>query len=493
MAGVRLDIGGEDRARGLVEALNRKIDDLETKLKSVAKQSAVTEREGKKLWEQTRTPLEKYNIALDKSKQLLDQGKISHETYQRSVERAKRALDEQGSAGVNWAGQLLTRYGSLTAVLGGVTAAFRAVGQAQQEAAGKVQAAAPGLASLAQLAGGDINKYKALIGQARGIHRAGAAPGLNEAAGLLFTLKSAGVTPADMRFFQQAASSQAFGDVASLVKSSAALRSSLGPAAGTHQQLISAALGAAEFATTDVGSIMTGASRAGGSAAALGINEAQLLATTSVLQRGTGSAETAGTQLHALFRDVGKREGFAGLGVVGIVQRLQADQRLQKQLTDEGLAGFRRLAGNLPNVQAAIASSEKGRASNLAATTARLPAQVPEVQAAIDAQRGAAAAEGAATGLGVRALRSAAAVARVQAEIQGDSNYSALRRWAAGVAGGIAGSISSDPRTAVLGAELGAGALDIRPGIPGRRVVEILESINRNTGRGGGAVPMPEH
>jgi hypothetical protein len=239
---------------------------------------------------------------------------------------------------------------------------------------------------------------------------------------------------------------------------------------------------------------MTGASRAGGSAAALGINEAQLLATTSVLQRGTGSAETAGTQLHALFRDVGKREGFAGLGVVGIVQRLQADQRLQKQLTDEGLAGFRRLAGNLPNVQAAIASSEKGRASNLAATTARLPGQVPEVQAAIEAQRGAAAAEGAATGLGVRGLRSAAAVSRVQAEIRGDSGYAAMRRWAAGVAGNFVGSVTTNANLAEAAA-LGAGeAADFRPDIVGRSIYKIFEGIERNTRlTGTGRVPAVEH
>jgi hypothetical protein len=192
-----------------------------------------------------------------------------------------------------------------------------------------------------------------------------------------------------------------------------------------------------------------------------------------------------------LFRDVGKREGFAGLGVVGIVQRLQADQRLQKQLTDEGLAGFRRLAGNLPTVQAAIVAAEKAKAGNLAAATAMLPGQVPEVEAAIEAQRASARAEAAGTGLGVRGLRAEAAISGVQGGIRGEGFGAAFRRWMAGVAGNWSYFASfGDEEVARQAAQQWA---DPRFGwrVAPPRTEKLLESIDRK--QRGGAVPMPEH
>jgi hypothetical protein len=493
-SGVRLDIGGEDRAKGLVEALNRKIDETTAKLKTVATQSAVTEREGKKLWEQTRTPLEKYNIALDRSKQLLDQGKISHETYRRSVERAKQAMDQQGASGVQWAAQLAARYGGVTSVLAGVAAAFRGVAAAQAEAEGKVRAAAPGLAGLAQLAGGDRAEYRRLIGQATSIYKAGAAPDQNAAANLLFTLRSAGVGPAEMRFFQQAASSQAFGDTAGLAISAQALQSSLGASAGTKQQLISAALGAGRFATTDVASLMSAASKGGGGAAALGISGPELMGALSIVQRGTGPAEPAGTAMAALLRDVSNRPGFQGLGMVGIVERLQANPQLQKSLSDEGLGAYRRLAGRMPDVKRAIGEAQRGQAADLAAATARLPSQVPEVAAAIDMQRQAARAERAATEFGVEGLRVQAGIAAAQARLEGGGRVGAFRRWMAGRFGQLEYAVTGDPEAAVTAAAqwtdptFGAG--------PGgqARTEALLRDIKGNTARAAsGKVPMPEY
>lgn len=92
---VNLDIGGKDQAAKLVTALNKRLDDTEKKLKTLATQSKVTEREGRKLWEQTRTPLEKYNVSLERAKKLLDQGKISQETYARAAKRSAEAMRQQ--------------------------------------------------------------------------------------------------------------------------------------------------------------------------------------------------------------------------------------------------------------------------------------------------------------------------------------------------------------------------------------------------------------
>jgi hypothetical protein len=213
-----------------------------------------------------------------------------------------------------------------------------------------------------------------------------------------------------------------------------------------------------------------------------------------VLQKATGSPETAGTQLHALFRDVGKREGFAGLGVVGIVQRLQADARLQKQLSDEGLAGFRRLAGNLPELRAAVVDAQRGQVTDLAGRTAALPGQVPEVAAAIEAQRASARAEAAATGLGVRGLRAEAAISGVQGRLEGGGRFGAFRRWMSGVSGRWTYALTGDEE---LAAQSAGSWTDERfgwgPGAAGRAEA-LLRDIKGNTARAAsGKVPMPEY
>lgn len=49
--------------------------------------------EGRRVWEQTRTPLEAYNLELERLRKLLEAGAIDEETFRRAVEQAKEELE----------------------------------------------------------------------------------------------------------------------------------------------------------------------------------------------------------------------------------------------------------------------------------------------------------------------------------------------------------------------------------------------------------------
>ncbi len=88
-------------------------------------------RSGQRVWEQTRTPLERYNAKLVDLKSLLRDGAISHDTYRRAVARAKEELNRAGEAGQEAFGtkalSMLSRFGAALGITGGIAGAIMLV------------------------------------------------------------------------------------------------------------------------------------------------------------------------------------------------------------------------------------------------------------------------------------------------------------------------------------------------------------------------------
>ena len=488
MAGVKIDIGGSDSVSAKVDGLNKKLDAAEGKLKSIASQSKVTEREGKRLWEQTRTPLEKYNRQLDRAKQLLQQGKISQDTYGRAASRAKNQLDQQtrSATGLGGAiGTLGSRFFSAAAGVAALAQAFRALSAAQQEGAEKIKGNVPGIAQLAQLAGGDPARFRQLRGEARQAFRRGAGATEGEAAGLVFQLRSAGAG-GELPFFTELSRSRAFGNVQDLSRASAALRRSFtGGQAGTFQNVVSAGLGASGFNPQDVAQLLNATARAGGSASALGVSPEALLAATAISASAAGTSEQGATRIAALLRQVERapQGGFQGLGLEGIIGRIQSLQGKGAGIRDvlgaraEAIQGFRDISGNLPEFQAATAAARQARAGNLAIATAQLAQTDPQVSQAIKTQAARARAEVSREGFGLEGLRQQERQAMMQ-QIVAALGANPIEQM------GIA-DVAFHPRVqSAIGGVIDAGTA------PFRQMLSVLERIASNTDQTAARIPL---
>lgn len=74
--------------------LHDKLDAMKALQESQARMNKLMD-EGRRVWEQTRTPLEAYNLRLEELRKLLEGGAIDEETFQRAVDQAREALERQ--------------------------------------------------------------------------------------------------------------------------------------------------------------------------------------------------------------------------------------------------------------------------------------------------------------------------------------------------------------------------------------------------------------
>lgn len=94
------------QARRELEKLQKDLVKTKERLGDIAKESRKTNKEhlelaraAKKVYEETRTPQERYNRKLQELGRLLQAGKVDQETYGRAVRRAKEELDAAGKSG----------------------------------------------------------------------------------------------------------------------------------------------------------------------------------------------------------------------------------------------------------------------------------------------------------------------------------------------------------------------------------------------------------
>lgn len=504
MGQARIDFGGSDRVSELIEKQNKQLAKTEEKLKGIQKESKIASKEGQKLWEQTRTPLEDYQRSLQRHNQLLKAGTIDQETYGRAVERAKEKLKRQEEAASRAIGppaiaqlkSYIAQMVSLGAGIGTVTRLFGAMAEARREAAEPFRGSADALAQLAQVSAGDPEKFQRLSGAARSIFRAGGTEQLGGAADLAFALESAGAL-GELPFFQRLSASRTFGNLPELIPAAKALQSTVN--AGSFQEILSQAIGASGSSPALAEKLLLAASRSGGSAEALGLGSAEVLGATAIAATATGRAETGGTALSAFLRQAEKSKQLRGVfegglvaGVRDIDQRFQGD-RLREALggDSEAIKGFRALAKNADALASAIQDTREARRLDRVGATIGLVEGDVGLATVADARRARARRILAGEGLGLGALATEAARENLTADLR-QSNRNQLQQSAAGIAARAAEFVGAGTDGVRTAGAIGAGAVTPESlfGPPGlgilRGIWTEVTNLNRQQ-----AIPTP--
>ena len=87
-------------------------------------------RQARRVWEETRTPLERYNMELERLNQLLASGAIDQDTFNRAVARAREAFDEARASGSSMAQTLSGQFSNVfNGLISGTQSAKQAVEQ----------------------------------------------------------------------------------------------------------------------------------------------------------------------------------------------------------------------------------------------------------------------------------------------------------------------------------------------------------------------------
>ncbi len=297
--------------------------------KKLEREQAEMGRAAKKVFEDTRTPMEEHQARLQKLAELLRNKKIDEETYGRAaaesyakmeagLEKARakagetgQTLEETGHKGIKAFSGLgkeilgtVTTLTGFAGVLGTVNQVFDKMREAKQGAAQEARDAEFSVGSLKQMTGGDQKRYDGLVTAAKEIHARGGARSLDEGARVAFALESAGLLDQRETFIQLKAKS-VVDDTAGLARGAKTMITSMGEdQVGSARQVISKGIAAGRWAPTYMQEILPAAARAGTAARGANVTDKELLATTALLAEATGDPGRATTQEKAMFKAV---------------------------------------------------------------------------------------------------------------------------------------------------------------------------------------------
>jgi hypothetical protein len=296
----------------------------ETKL--LAKEQEELGRQAKRVWDETRTPLERYEQEMAKLSRLYQEQKIDTETLWRAQDQAYKSMQEEtkkSEEALKKAGHAhkeafgaeavseMKRFAlELVGVGGGletVRQLFEKIGEVKREAAQSARTSEFGYGSLAQVSGGKQEKYEKNVELAKHIATS-AGMSENQATQLTFALVSAGAE-GEADTFSSAFKTGVVANPESMVRASTALSKAMGMPSGSLRRLLNLAMGAGEAAPSKAEELLAAAARGGAFAATTGVNEKELLAGTAVnatVLDPQGGAAVGGTAMASLLKSLTK-------------------------------------------------------------------------------------------------------------------------------------------------------------------------------------------
>ena len=318
------------------------------------------------------TPLERYNKEMRQLKTALDAGKISQETFNRATQRAKTSLSEAGSAGQQAFGA--SAAASLKVYAAGMfslstAAAF--VGNAMRDAEQKTQGA---MLAVRQLSDARMALRQVATGETSE-ERAGDMQMMNVQADRL--AEQYGIGREEARQLRFAARSEKFeGNEDAIARAAGAGLLSVPEAArvagqvpGLFKQKISAmgavnaTLVAAAESRLRFEEIAKALPAAAEGSALLGTGPAETITLLSVLAGKAASGETGAARIKAFGADFAKRPEFAGMGILGTVEKLQAMPEEQRRALTSGStevnAAYSWMTENMPVIQQRLPKIER--------------------------------------------------------------------------------------------------------------------------------------
>lgn len=406
--------------------------------RTLTQESARLSSVATRAFNETRTPLEKYNARLQDLGTLLRKGKLDQDTYNRAVEQAGdryRAATDQGSKLSGIMTALAASAGgflSVGAAIGAMTSALEAANEEAKKAAENVKMGFTGRSELAQVLD-DMRTADEQISQF--MRRGGAGADRNLAAQSVFEMHSAGLA-GDMPTFLDVGrsglvSAQAMPGVIGAIKS---LQVAFTPEeAGGSKAILSKALAAGAVAKGSMQDVVEATSDAGADAHALGLSDEETMAAIAILSVPLGNVKTGGKHAAAMFRELGK-SGFKGnlSEALDMMQkRLTAGDSMYKILGSENAEAAKAanlLVTNAPTFRELTAGVQAGNTGQaLQAKLAMLQAD-PQSQAVATALAGEGTIDAARTGLGTRETLRASLVQQ-HGELTRLQGLGPINRW----------------------------------------------------------------
>jgi hypothetical protein len=271
-------------------------------------------REAQRIFDETRTPLEQQQIQMQKLDELYKANKIDAETYGRAVHQV------QGSHQQAFGPEALSALKNFAAgFMPAISAAellrhtLEEVAKLKSEAAQRDRSAEMSEGSLAEVAGGDPERFKALVNQSRGI-AASAGMERNQAAALTFAAASAGALD-QVGTFAQLKGQGIVNDPEQLMRATQTIQTAMGAGqTGDLRAITSRLLAAGEHSPQKIAQLGPAAALAGVNAQTAGVNVDELLAAVAVESKATGDASIAGTMQKSLQKTLSALKGGESAG-----------------------------------------------------------------------------------------------------------------------------------------------------------------------------------
>lgn len=119
----------QDTYNRAVQEQNTILQNTDEKLRKIQEDNQKLEASGKRVWEGTRTPLERYNAAISETDALLKAGKISKETHTREIQRQKDLYTQATSSSKSYlsglasgTAQVVAGIAGFSGIIGGIMA-----------------------------------------------------------------------------------------------------------------------------------------------------------------------------------------------------------------------------------------------------------------------------------------------------------------------------------------------------------------------------------
>lgn len=342
----RIRLTSEDQQ--LIESLSKVRKGTEAvtqEMVQLSKRSAEVERSARRAFDETRTPLERYERKVKDLRIALRSGKIDLDTYNRAVDKQAQLLKKAGDASDGVADEdMLSRVGRMAAGFLSVNAAVQLFTNTMQEAleirrelAQNTQESAVSFGELSQVSQ-DSRDAAILRNRARELRSSGAVGSLDTGANVAFSLRSAGLDD-DFEAFKQIGQSNLVSDLGELIKSVATVRNAFGAeSTGDAEAIVSKALVASGVSPANINQILTATAQTGAAASQAGISDEETFSGIAILSAQLGTTEQARTRLNSLFRSV-RTEGIEGGSLQGVLTSIR--DRLNQGETFEQVLGGR--------------------------------------------------------------------------------------------------------------------------------------------------------
>lgn len=303
-----------------IQRLARGTDEFEKSLKKTATAAKEAAAEQKKLeqaatrvFEETRTPMERYHTQMAKLSTMLQQGAIDQRTFARAANQANESLSAAdqvlmrlGMSGkkafADWdLSKFLTAGQVANGVAENITKMLDAIRRSKEESANAQKASEFGMGSFAQLTD-DPKEAEAMRQRAKQIYSRGGAPNLDAAAGMVFATESIN-QQASLPLLEKMYASSTEKDPRGLAFAGNAVVKAMGQdQSGDLKQVIAQAFMASRGSPYQPSQVLQSAARGAEWASLNKHTSAELMASTAVISQtvAPGSGKDPGTSVAAL-------------------------------------------------------------------------------------------------------------------------------------------------------------------------------------------------